>query len=220
MAPAAPSPTLRGPTLIRLLARLAGLDVAAPGTPLPQQLGQWLDWNHALALASALDGSPSATATAATPDELAAQCAQARATLAASIVDEPLLAPGAPLPAHPGDAVDAMHQFCRGRQRAMQTAAGRLRGPVRDALAQASPGQARLAEVDAALDAALTPREHHLLARWPELLAPRISRLLADAPADTQALDGMRRDLRDALLAELDLRFQPIGALLAALRPA
>jgi hypothetical protein len=211
---------LRGPTLIRLLARLAGQHVAAPGMPLPQQLGQWLDWNHALALASALDGPPAAVTTATTPGELVAQCAQARATLAASIVDDPLLAPGAPLPAHPGDAADALQQFCRGRQRAMQTGAGRLRGPVRDALAQASPAQAQLAEVDAALDAALTPREHHLLARWPELLAPRITRLLADASAGAQALDGMRRDLRDALLAELDLRFQPIEALLAALRPA
>ena len=48
MAQAALRPTVRGPTFVRLLARLAEVDVAASGQSLPDRLGQWLDWNHAL----------------------------------------------------------------------------------------------------------------------------------------------------------------------------
>jgi hypothetical protein len=223
MAQTAPHPTVRGPTFIRLLARLAALDVTAPGQSLPDRLGQWLDWNHALSLAAALDGE-AATPEAASPvpDDLHAECARARETLAAAIKDDPLLAPGAPAPAESG--YGAFHQACLARQRAMQATVGRLRGKLRDALAQSPqehPAQARmtrLAEVDAVMEAALTPREHTLLARVPELLGRRFERLRATGHGSSTWLDGFRRDMQSVLLAELDLRFQPVDALLAALR--
>lgn len=75
---------------------------------------------------------------------------------------------------------------------------------------------ARLAEVDAVMEVALTPREHTALAKVPNLLAQRFARL--QAGAQPHWLDAFRREMQSVLRAELDLRFQPVAALLAALR--
>jgi hypothetical protein len=74
----------------------------------------------------------------------------------------------------------------------------------------------RLAEVDAVMEVALTPREHTLLAKVPDLLGQRFARL--HAGGQPHWLDAFRREMQSVLLAELDLRFQPVDALLAALR--
>jgi len=217
MAQAALRPTVRGPTFIRLLARLAEVDVAPSGQSLPDRLGQWLDWKQALSLADALDGQPAVPeAATSAPDDLYAECARAREVLATAIKGDPPLAPHASAQAWADYA--GFRQLCLTRQRAMQATTGRLRGKLRDALMQASPTLARLAEVDAVMEAALTPREHTLLAKVPELLGQRFERLRAAGRASPTWLDGFRRDMRSVLLAELDLRFQPVDALLAALR--
>jgi hypothetical protein len=216
MAQALPRATVRGPTFIRLLARLAEADVASSSQSLPDRLGQWLDWKHALALSTALDGHPSVPeAAAAIPDDLPAECMQARETLASAIKNDPLLAIGTP--AGEPDYATYRHAYLT-RQRAMQASAGRLRGKLRDALAQTSTDTARLAEVDAVMEVALTPREHASLAKVPELLERRFERLRAAGPSSHTWLDAFRRDMQSVLLAELDLRFQPVDALLAALR--
>lgn len=214
MAQAVPRPALRGPTLIRLLARLADLDVAASGASLPERLGQWLDWKQALALADALDQRPPPPQPAnASPQPLQAECARARQMLVQAINEDPLRDV-----ARADDTPDylAVRQCYLAHQRAMQASAGRLRGRLRDALAQLDADRARLAELDAVMEAALTPREHALLAKVPALLAPRFERLRATHAAPGW-LDGFRRELRGLLLAELAVRFQPIDALLAAL---
>jgi hypothetical protein len=126
-------------------------------------------------------------------------------------------------------------QHCLAMQRAMQAATGQLRGRLRDMLARQSPAKARLAEVDAVMEATLSPREQALLAIVPGLLGQHFQRLRdAGAPdtsadADTSADDTpatpagpwlarFRQDMRSALLAELEIRFHPIDGLLAALR--
>jgi hypothetical protein len=115
----------------------------------------------------------------------------------------------------------------------MQATTGRLRGRLRDRLAQGTSDMARLAAVDAVMERALSPREQTLLASVPAVLGEHFERLrlaAADAPVDERAsqdantampsawLDDFRRDMQSVLLAELDLRFQPVEALLAALR--
>jgi hypothetical protein len=261
MAHAALRPTVRGPTFVRLLARLAEVDVAPSGhTPLPDRLGQWLDWNHALSLSAALDSRPAVPDDVAPAlDDLPAECARARDTALAAIRNEPLLASDAPA-ASEADFAPYRHIYLT-RQRAIQASVGRLRGRLRDALLQTplstdrseshqgrhsresgnpfgsstkttmdsrfrgndederprdGAPQARLAEVDAVMEAALTPREHTLLAKVPELFAQRFARL--HAGGHSHWLDTFRRDMQSVLLAELDLRFQPVDALLAALR--
>ena len=88
----------------------------------------------------------------------------------------------------------------------------------------------RLAVVDAIMDRALLPKERALFGLIPKLLHTHFERLrLAEAP-DLEAepapqpitpgawLDVFRKDMRSVLLAELDVRLQPVEGLLAALR--
>jgi hypothetical protein len=111
-------------------------------------------------------------------------------------------------------------------QQTMETRIGDLRARLRLALAARTPAMARLAEVDGVMEQALGARERTLLAAVPALLGGRFARLrqaaqetLADTPAARNAwLDVFRMDMQSVLLAELDLRLQPVEGLLAALR--
>jgi hypothetical protein len=221
MQEAPPRAPLSGPTFIRLLARLTDADVQPPGQTLSERLGQWIDWTHAVALSRALDGSPAVPDPAADPD--ADACARARGVVAGAIAAHRDWAAGL------DDGSD--YGACRERylvlQRSMLAATGRLRDELRDALARRSPALARLAEVDALMERVLSPREHALLGTVPDLLGQHFARLrqaaslpdTAGAPASTSSpwLEVFRRDMHSVLLAELDLRFQPVEALRAAL---
>jgi len=111
-------------------------------------------------------------------------------------------------------------------------------------VAQRTPALARLAGLDAVMETALATRERAVLASVPTLLedrhatlrksqraalaqlvveadsAPGTSAEKAEEPADAVApwLDGFRKDMHSVLLAELELRLQPVTALLDALR--
>lgn len=117
-------------------------------------------------------------------------------------------------------------------QQAMETHIADLRGRLRTMLASSTPEVARLAMVDAAMEQALAGREQSLLLEAPALLEGHFERLRRDALAartDGEAgplvaatspgawLATFREDMRRILLAELDIRLQPIEALLSAL---
>lgn len=171
------------------------------------------------------------------------ECARIRASLADAIAREPEAAvsakraTGRVLAKEGGADATVDYTVFRQRylhlQRAMQAATGNLRGRLRDRLAQQSAELARLADVDAVMELALSPREQTLLASVPALLGEHFERLrqaeqsaLADAQASEAPptarpgawLDVFRKDMQSVLLAELDVRFQPVEGLLAALR--
>ncbi|CAN4279456.1 DUF3348 domain-containing protein [Pseudoxanthomonas sp. LjRoot125] len=204
------------PAFVRLLARLGGAELPDATPALSERLGQWIDWNRAVSLSRALDGAVAPEAGApASDDTHHAAVARVRASLSDAILRGP--------PPDAGDDDFAPYRrYCLERQRAMLTGTGPLRGRLRDALAQRGGDLARLAEVDAVMEMTLSPRENALLANTPVLLGLHFDRLRAGAEAASgpawRAL--FRRDLQDALLAELDLRFHPLDALLAALRPS
>ncbi|EMN1931286.1 DUF3348 family protein, partial [Burkholderia ambifaria] len=109
-------------------------------------------------------------------------------------------------------------------------------------LAARSSGMARLAALDAIMERVLGARERSLLSAVPALLGTRFERLrdaerqaladaqaAADAGADGDApsaaaivpgmwLDTFRDEMKSILLAELEVRFQTVDGLLAALR--
>ncbi|MGX7000134.1 DUF3348 domain-containing protein [Caballeronia sp. KNU42] len=233
-----------GPTLIRLLARLADVEVTESRQSLSDRLSQWLHWTDAIALSTALGGHVPALAPGAQAPVSAeeADCARVRGTLVHAI------AGGAPTAArrHQGArtsahgvsmdaAVDyaAFRQIYLSMQQTMETGIGNLRSRLRAKLSAGTPGMSRLAEVDAVMERALSPRERSLLATVPGLLGGHFERLrkagretLADAQAPEDAptvtpgawLNVFRKDMQSVLLAELDLRFQPVEGLLAALR--
>lgn len=212
------------PTFVRLLARIAEVPALPPVLPTAHQLGEWIGWPQAVTLSRALDDAPEATdpPAPASAENLAAECTRIRAELAGTIDAGPA-----------GTDPAAFQQHAQAMQRAMQTSTGHLRGELRELLAAGTPQQARLAEVDAAMEAALSPREHALLAPVCALLGERLERLhqagQATGTADTIPaarpdpdppawIPAFRNELRDLLQAELDLRFHPIEGLLAALR--
>lgn len=124
---------------------------------------------------------------------------------------------------------------CLARQQAMEAAIAPLRAQLRRALAARSPAAARLASVDAVMEQVLGEHERRLLAIVPAQLEKRFLKLRAEAvpppaaDADTHPrtmptghawLTGFHHELQAVLLAELELRWQPIDALLAALHPS
>lgn len=236
MAKASERAPVLGPAFIRLLARFndEGASPAAPAVP--ERLAQWFDWNRAITLSKALDNPPPEPEPGAAYDPSQdAEYAAARTKLVDAIQAEIDLSPPrnpTPAEAELPNGFAPYRQHYLNQQRAMQTVSGRLRGRLRDMLARQSAAKARLAEVDAVMEATLSPREHSLLSHVPVLLGLHYQRLLAAAahdPADAAASDSttaptgpwlvtFRQDLRIALLAELDVRFHPIDGLLAALR--
>lgn len=201
------------PAFVQRLSRLGGLDAPVAGPALSERLGQWIDWNRAVALSRALDASPAPGVATAAGDEEAA-CARVKASLRTAITRTDKLETFA------SDAFAPFQRHILDLQRAMQAGTGQLRGRLRDALAAGSPDQVRLAEIDGVMEMTLSPREQTLLTATPTLLVQHFERL-KQAHADTSDdawLARFRHDLQDILLAELDLRFHPLDALLAALR--
>lgn len=121
-------------------------------------------------------------------------------------------------------------------QRRMEQLITPLRDHVRQAVAQGSARLRQLATLDAAMEQVLARREQALLPGVAELLQRRFEQLraahrqaVADAgePDDAACwrqpggwLDTFAKEWRQALLAELDLRLEPVAGLVDALESA
>jgi hypothetical protein len=220
-----------GPALVRLLAHFADLEVHEPAQSLADRLSQWLGWTDAIALSTALATDPPAMSGArSAPRDVEEECARVRTSLAGAFAREEAVArrrhrahvkPSPDDP--PADYADFRQRYVS-LQQSMESDIGALRTRLRSMLAARSPDMARLAVVDAVMEQALSARERSLLASVPTLLGKHFERLKSahaavETPAANAWLDVFRKDLQSVLLAELDVRFQPIEGLLAALRP-
>jgi len=219
-----PDVVIPGPTFVHLLARLTGTDVPFSGQSLPDRLSQWFDWTQALALSTALDGKPDTEAAGVTgfDESVDSECTRVRSALVHAISSEPVLGSSGQASAAETEVDYAdFRQRYLAMQRSMQAATGKLRGRLREMLAKISPGMARLAEMDAVMELALSPREQAALAGVSTLLGEHFERQRQagqTAAAHGAWLNVFRKDMRNLLLAELDVRFQPVEGLLAALR--
>ncbi|KDB06326.1 Protein of unknown function DUF3348 [Burkholderia sp. lig30] len=244
MVQAPQRPALSAPTLIRLIARVADADVSEPRQSLSDRLSQWLGWTDAIALSTVLSGNPPAVAAVAhaSVGDAESLCARVRVSLrnaitgdSASAADRRGTRAHAPARQAPMDTADdypVFRQHYLSVQQTMETEIGNLRGRLRVMLAARAPRMARLATVDAVMERVLGARERSLLAGVPALLGAHFARLrdaerqrLADADAPEGApvtpgawLNVFRKDMQSVLLAELDVRFQTIEGLLAAIR--
>jgi hypothetical protein len=207
-----------------------------------ERLGLWLNAFDAIKLQSAqqLRRPPTGRARPAPRQalrELEQQMQRVRAALAHAIAQDPVAWAGAD-PVHPG-----LVPFARRHaelQRHMEQMIGPLREQARLSLASACPRLQPLAALDEVMQQVLAAREQPLLAGLQGLLAQRFAQLQAAAaqvaPQEVDALEptdpprpdpaaqaadhglqAFRQDWRDALLAELDLRLEPVAGLLAAL---
>jgi hypothetical protein len=221
-----------GAALVRLLSRLTGAGVREPRQVTADGLSQWFGWTDAISLSAALNGNPAAPASsarstrsapispisrgtpAASPTAEETECRRVRAALTAAIAEDSIF-----VAATTGDAAPDFAPFRQrylARQQAMDAGISPLRGRMRARLAAQSPDMARLAAVDVVMEQVLGAQERSLLAGVPALLDKHFRQLRQAAP--DAWLDVFRRDARDVLLAELDLRFQPVEGLLEALR--
>ncbi|MBN4664270.1 DUF3348 domain-containing protein [Pandoraea nosoerga] len=238
-------PVISAPTLIRSLARLSTFAPPEAAPSLSDRLSQWLGWTDAIALSSALKANPpAATPGARAPaQDPAGELARVRADLAAAIARDCGLAaaPGGrirALSAAERQRAASFADFPAYRQRyatsqqRMDTAISAVRTRMRARLAARSPQGARLAGVDAVMERVMGARERALLASVPNLLeghfvrlrdteqaamaAPRVSGAAPLPPAGAW-LDTFHRDMQSILLAELDIRLEPVEGLIAAL---
>jgi Protein of unknown function (DUF3348) len=212
--------------LQRLLDHWTGAETEAPRQDVAERLGQWLGMHDALRLQSAqyliVSGDHDGTGkdgARTEVDALAGECRRLRAALQSAIAAEladPALGPDAGFPAY--------HRRYLGHQRRIQAAIDSLRARARQALAAASPEMARLALLDGTLQQLFGAREQKLLAQVPLFLKERFERLHRQEPDETGAVplplawfDTFRRDVQEALLAELETRLQPVLGMIDAL---
>ena len=169
--------------------------------------------------------------------------AQVRAALERSIVKGIAPAPGMPRIewpaaelAHPIDPRTAFDPFRRchsAHQRQMESVIRSLRAQLRGMLDKGTARHKQLAALDALFENILLEREARQLGlvisgfekRFARALKPHLKQLLDAAAADEPAprsdawLAPLCEDMRTALLAELDLRLQPVQGLIEALTP-
>ena len=232
MQPGVRSHRLTSSDLTRLLADLClsgELEPAQPAQSFGERLGQWLNWTDAIALSSAL-GSAAAAAALAPPGrqprqvrELARELALARTALTQAITRDGTRV----AQEHPEATTDftPLRQHVQAQQRAMDKALPPLRAQLRAQLERSGAAGSRLAALDAVLDNALAAKERAVLAQVPALLEERHTRLrhtqagsAQEEETSTDWLAGLHKDIQAVLLAELDLRLQPLLGLLEALQ--
>lgn len=224
-----PDPFLRRPfnrsALVRQLVGYLPAPPDAPRQDLAERLGQWLNVHDAIALHAAHEARPAAlppTPSAPAPrpaatrpgaSDLLAGLHRLRATLRQGIAAPPAR------PVDPDDSAFAPHhQRCLDQQRRMETAIEPFRAHVRHTLAATSPRLARLAALDATLERLLGGREQRLLSGVPAFLKARFEQLRQTQPGHWP--EPFEQELQQALVAELDLRLQPVTGLIEALAQA
>lgn len=181
---------------------------------LAERLGGWLNVADAITLASAQQTPPARTAVRRPAQGQAdadprADLERVRSTLAKAIATPP----------HPPtDASDTEfalhHQRYLDHQRRMEMSIDALRGHVRQVLARRSPKLVQLAAMDAMLDQMLGGREQRLLHGVPAIVKLRFAQLRQSHPETWPAL--FEQDFQQVLLAELDLRLQPVMGMVDA----
>lgn len=226
-----------GSALIDLLTRLSERDVRPSRQSFADQLSQWLGWTDAIALSGALNGGVTAIAVsfgAVTADSASGEedtlCQRVRSASTLAIAED---ARALALDPTPADFVPYRRRYVA-RQQAMASSIELVRDRLREMLAARSPAMARLAEVDTVMARVLDPQAQRLFASVPVLLEKYFKRLrtadqaaldATDPPNDPTGtppaaawLDAFGQDMHRVLLAELDLRLQPVEGLLEALR--
>lgn len=222
MAPAARHPAAHRSELVRLVTRLAAVDVAPPAQTLAERLGDWLGWTDAIALSATLGdagATPAMPAMLTAPTASRAAAALQRLVRARSALVRSAGEAGAFALAPATDAAE-LRRHLQARQRALEAGVAGLRTQVRGTLASHGGALRQLALLDAALEGALVGRERVSLALLPSLLERRWTRLRqahAEA-ADTAWCGAFAADVQAVLRAELELRLQPVDGLLDALR--
>jgi hypothetical protein len=230
-------PPLTGSAFIRALASLNDLSAPAAPDAFAQRLARWFDWTHAFSLSAALGESATQADVPAFGGQGAlgadeCELARARAALGRTIAEAPDGAvetrrmnrplAGAIIAAETPVDFATYRQRYTACQLAMETQIVPLRRRLRSSLADRSAALAKLAELDIVMEQVVGAQERALLATVAARLEPRFDQLRGaqdDVPSRPGPwLERFRQEMRGLLLAELDLRLQPVEGLLEACR--
>ncbi len=242
-----PRARLHSSELLRFLTSQGLVDTASDAGDVGQRLGDWLHFRHAIALQGFLGALDRPDATAVQPTArvdakvLYTRFSEVRCALEQSITEGSAPAPGMPRieqpspelahPIDPKTAFDGFRRYSAGHQRQMEKIIRSLRAQLRSMLDKGTAHQRQLATLDAIFENVVLEREGRLLGQIPIAFEKRFAQALkqhlkqllqateADepAPCTTPWLAPLLEDLRSALLAELDLRLQPVLGLIEAL---
>lgn len=211
-----------------------------------ERLSLWVGPLEAIGLQSAMQSLRQVTTrqagTKAQADALAEDVARARAALAHAIAQDPLPPPVPGADLAKDAAWSTYHQRHLELQRKMERLIDPLREHVRQALSRTSTRLRQLAAMDAVLAQTLAARQERLLPTPASLLQRRYEQLrqahlqalqaataaentddtlATDDPAQWRArgawLQRFEQDWRQALLAEVDLRLEPVLGMVEAL---
>ena len=209
--------TVSSSRLVRLLADGDAAGAQPAGLDFAERLSLWLDALAAINLQSAhqairtvATAAPGQAQARGRTRDVAEDFRQARAVLAQAIALDPLA-----LDAHVDDGgFGPYRRRQQDLQRQMEQMVGALRDHVRQALARQSARLRQLAALDAAMEQLIARREQVLLPAAPALLERRF----ADARAqDAEWRTAYVQEWRQLLLAELELRLEPVAGLIDAL---
>jgi Protein of unknown function (DUF3348) len=218
---------------VRQLARWLPPGADAPRQDVAERLGQWLNVKEAIALHTAQSSVTAAGVAAARQARPADQgglhaALQAELQRVRSVLSQSILARD---PGHKPDPNDLdtefafFHQRLNDQQRRMELSVDALRSHVRQRLAQSTPQHAQLAVLDQQMEQLFGGREQRLLSQLPAFLKMRYQALrraaaaasTPDSPPDLAWLRSFEAEFEQTLLAELDLRLQPVTGLMESL---
>ena len=224
------APHFHASALIRCLARMGNDDVALPAEHFAVRLADFFDFSEAVVLSSAQGVASSALvdvdlAGFAIVDEYQQGRARIEHAIARSFTPDPGPARAACPWAKVGPDLDVarayepFHRFYLVQQRDMDFAVRQLHAGIRQSLSSLTVRLRRLAALDKAFEEILSERSRLLLSRVPVLAARRFADLCSRpaeagaSPAPDARILRFRQDLQALLLAELDIRLQPLAGL-------
>jgi hypothetical protein len=132
-------------------------------------------------------------------------------------------------------AYEPYRKFYMNRQRGLDIKVQHLRAEIRDSISGLSPALAQLSRMDKAISEAISEASREIFALVPKLLEQRFSRLFdlhrQELPGNPEAADlepwmkpggwisAFCMEMRELLLAELEVRLQPVVGMIDSLPP-
>ena len=225
-APSKPLPQ-RNSRLVRLLSDLALIDDSWPQREFADRLGQMLNFSDSILLADAhkLDPNKGFEKNTLDGEDLKSSVLQTKRSLVNNLIKS--CSPGGPAGRIPWPkfydqadsgtelSYDPLQRFYLAHQREQDLAIRVARSAARDALSSCSPGLRKLATLDSVFEDTLMEPTRRFFALVPQLLERRFAQL--QQQQQPQWLNQFRKEVQALLLAELDLRLQPLLGLVEAL---
>ena len=210
--------------LVRLLTDLAMIEEDWPHKDFADRLGQMINFADSIVLADAHKVKPERGFVSVTAgcDDLKQAVLHSKGKLVEGILHS--CDPAAERPKirwplvqeeDPELQFERFHRFYLAHQREQDLAMRGLRSSARESLTGCTPALKKLAILDRALEDILWDHTARFLAQVPRLLERRFDHLQATGQAGW--LHQFRKDIQSLLLAELDLRLQPVLALVEAI---